>query len=75
MWKRGTKPMPFIARCNYFPDKEEIRRSSKNLKGSTIGISERFPKEINDKRKQLIPIMKEARRNGHQAEGASKFIV
>ena len=40
--------------------------SAYTLKGTNIGISEQFPKEIEDSSKALYPIMKKAKAEGHK---------
>ena len=50
-----------------FQDKEFIRKSAHLLKGTDIGISEQFPKEIADARKALYPVFKKAKKDGHSA--------
>jgi hypothetical protein len=37
----------------------------KKLKGQPFGINQQFPLEIQNKRKQINPVMKKARENGH----------
>ena len=37
------------------------------LKGTEYGISQQFPREIMDKRRELVPIMKKARSEGKDA--------
>jgi hypothetical protein len=58
---------PIVAKFIRFKDKELIRKNSKKLKGTKIGISEQYPKEIAQERKKLYLIMKEARQNGSKA--------
>lgn len=67
--KRNSKPgpRPIVARFLRYQDKEEIRKSAYKLKGSKIGISEQFPKEIEEKRKLLYPILKECKKAGKKA--------
>lgn len=47
--------------------KTEILANRKNLKNAKIYINEDLPKEIELKRKQLVPLMKEYRKQGKQA--------
>lgn len=64
---RGEKVRPvlikFIARRKVI----EILSNRKNLKGSNIVISEDFPKKVQEDRKELIPVMKEMRKEGKHA--------
>lgn len=50
----ANKPRPIVAKFNFFTDREEIRRRSRKLKGTPFGISEQFPQEIRDRRRELI---------------------
>ena len=52
-----TKVRPIVAK---FADRERVRKSAGKLKNTSYGISQQFPKEIMDKRRKLVPIMKDA---------------
>ena len=59
---QGTRPRPIIVKLTQFQDKEFIKSFIKNLpKGSCYGISDDFPKEVDDVRKKLYPILKAAK--------------
>ena len=58
------KPRPIVAKFHQFTDKERIRRESHRLKDTDYGISEQFPKEIADKRRILVKIMKHKKSQG-----------
>ncbi|KAK3743027.1 hypothetical protein QZH41_003437 [Actinostola sp. cb2023] len=58
---------PIVVKFLRFQDKELIRKNAFKLKGTKIGISEQFPKEIADERKKLYPVMKEAKQKGSKA--------
>ncbi|CAC5422043.1 unnamed protein product [Mytilus coruscus] len=47
------KTRPIVCRFKNYKDREIVRSSTKELKGTHYGIQEQFPKEINDKRKML----------------------
>ena len=64
---RHGKTRPIVAKFAYDVDKERVRRAARNLKGTPYGISEQFPREVNEKRKRLIPIMKQAKHDGKEA--------
>ena len=64
--KRGYT-RPIVAKFAYYPDREKVRKSARNLKNTIYALSEQFPKEIIERRKALIPVMKEARKNGKLA--------
>jgi hypothetical protein len=42
------KIRPIVAKYAYFPDREKVRKSSKQLNRTPFGISEQFPREIID---------------------------
>ena len=67
--KDGSKlPRPIVAKFQRFKQKEQVKRSKVKLKGKNhYGISEQFPKEVNEKRKELSPIYKRAKLKGHKA--------
>ncbi|XP_041369922.1 uncharacterized protein LOC121383892 [Gigantopelta aegis] len=64
--KRGySGPRLIVAKFSKFKDREMVRKaSSTKLKGKTFGVNEQFPKEINDRRKELYPYYKQAKRAG-----------
>ena len=43
-----------------------MRRSANVLPRTKIGIAEQFPKEIEEARKSLYPVMKKAKAEGHK---------
>lgn len=57
-------PRPIVVKFTYYKDKERIRQlASKELKDSNYWIKEQYPKEMEDKRKQLYPVANDARKN------------
>ena len=58
---------PIVCRFKNFKDRELVRKSANVLKGSNYGISEQFPKEINDRRRALWPYYKEAKEQKKKA--------
>ena len=62
-----SRPRPVIARFSHYQDKEFVRSFYKNLKGTDIGISDDFPKEIEDIHKTLYPVLKKAKRDQKKA--------
>ena len=57
----NSKPPPIIVKLSSFPDKEFIKLFIKNLtKGRNLGISDDFPKEVEEMRKKLYPVLKAA---------------
>lgn len=62
------KNRPIVVRFNHFPDKTLIKsKAFAELKNSGYRVSEQFPKAIQDKRKQLIPVMIQAKQDGKTA--------
>ena len=56
--------------------KEEIRRNANLLKGTNYFISEQFPKEVMESRKQKIPVMKKAKKEGKKVKlVADKLLI
>ncbi|KAK3099664.1 hypothetical protein FSP39_007717 [Pinctada imbricata] len=63
-----AKPRPIVAKFHSYEVKEEIRSKSSLLSKTDIGISQQFPKEIYERRKALIPIMKREREKGREVK-------
>ena len=55
-----TKPRPIVAKFEKFKDRETIRKAGINLNKSKRGYSvrEHFPLEMENKRKELYPVMR-----------------
>ncbi|XP_041357838.1 uncharacterized protein LOC121374793 [Gigantopelta aegis] len=64
---RTDRVRPIVAKFECFKDRETVRRSSRVLKDTHYGISEQFPPVIVERRKQLWPKFKEAKRRGVRA--------
>lgn len=62
-----TKTRPIVAKFAFYPNREEIRKSAKNLEGTQYSISQQFPREIQERRRQLVPILKDAKSKGQKA--------
>ncbi|XP_052788391.1 uncharacterized protein LOC128223149 [Mya arenaria] len=56
-----------IAKFTYFKDREMIRKSWKQLDGTTFRVFEQFPPDVIQKRRKLVPQLKEARRQNKKA--------
>lgn len=65
--KRPGKNRPIVAKFNLFKERELVRRAGSALKSTPYFIHEQFPKEVSDKRRKLVPKMKEARDKGSRA--------
>ena len=65
---KPNKVRPIVAKFNFYQDKELIKRkAAEKLQNSKLGVGDQFPKEIQQRRRTLIPVMKTAQRNGHTA--------
>lgn len=56
-----------IFKLHWFGDRQQIWQAKAKLKGTSFFIKEDFPKEINERRKPLFPIMYAARNLGFNA--------
>ena len=63
----NSKPRPLIAKYTFHRDKEFVLSKAKNLRGTNFAVARDFPKEIVEKRKLLVPILKDAKNSGHDA--------
>ena len=62
------KTRPIVAKFVLHKDRETIRKlAPEKLKEKAYGINEHFPKEINDRRKELYPHYKAAKQQGKKA--------
>lgn len=65
---RSSGPRPIIVKLSVYQDKNFIKSFIKNLpKGTNIGISDDFPKEVDEIRKSLYPILKASKRDKKEA--------
>lgn len=65
---RTSEPRPIIVRLSAFQDKNFIKSFIKNIpKGTNVGISDDFPKEVDEIRKKLYPVLKAAKREKKEA--------
>ncbi|CAC5378147.1 unnamed protein product [Mytilus coruscus] len=59
--KKGTNNRPILVKFSSFENRDNVKKSAKKLKGSNFGISEQLPLEIQKRRKEKLPIMKQLR--------------
>lgn len=59
---------PVVVKFKRFEDKEKVRRYCKNLRGKQIGVTQQYPKDVAEKRKQLGVHLKAARSDGKRVE-------
>ena len=62
-----AKPRPIIAKFSFYQDKQFVWSSVKNLKNTGIGLSNDYPKEIDDIHGKLYPVLKNTKREKQQA--------
>lgn len=63
----STKIRPVIAKFSFYQDKEFVWSKVKNLKGTGIGISHDYPKEIDKIHEELYPVLKKAKQGKQSA--------
>lgn len=68
----SSKPRPIVVKFNHYPDKLLVKQKCSDLQRnsetrSQIRVSEQFPKLIQDKRRQLIPVLIKAKQDGKTA--------
>lgn len=61
------RPRPIIAKFEHYKQKELVKSKDKELRGTTFGLNDQFPREIQDRRRILVPFMKQFRQNGRKA--------
>ena len=62
--RRRGRPRSLIAKFLYFKDMSRVKRAGRNLRGTSYGMNEQFPVEVEERRKKLYPIAKAERRKG-----------
>ena len=66
--RRQGRSRSIMAKLLRFKQKEAIKRAAPvALKGTSFGVNEQFPREIFERRRQLIPIMKEHKKKVYRA--------
>ena len=60
------RPSPIVARFIYHTDISMVLDNANRLKSTHIGIHQRFPNIIEQRRKKLYPVQKEAKQNDQQ---------
>lgn len=61
---RSDRPRPIVVKLLRFKDKGTVLRKASKLRGTNIFINEDFPEAVRQRRKELLPKMMEARKNG-----------
>lgn len=55
---------PILVKFHRIRDRDTVLRNAKKLKGTRIFINEDYPEAVRQKRKELLPKMREARQRG-----------
>ncbi|KAK3094851.1 hypothetical protein FSP39_007029 [Pinctada imbricata] len=63
--RRGSHRQ-IVAKFHSYVDREKVRSASKNLEGSNFGVGQQFPKEVQERRRILIDVMKRERARGNR---------
>ncbi|KAK3095745.1 hypothetical protein FSP39_018472 [Pinctada imbricata] len=66
--EQGHRPRAIVAKFTSFKQREIVRKSGPKLKGKRYGINEQFPKDVMDTRRSLLPIFRDAKRQGKEAK-------
>lgn len=61
------QPRPVIVKLMCYKDKEEILKQAKKLKGTNFFINEEFSERVRQRRKELLPQLRETRKQGNFA--------
>lgn len=57
-------PRNIVAKFTYYKDREFIRtHAAQKLKGSNFWVNEQYPPEIEERRKKLYPVMRQAKKD------------
>lgn len=65
--KDKKRPPPIIAKFEHYKHKELVKSKGKELKDTPFGLNDQFPREIQERRRALLPIMKQLRQEGKRA--------
>ena len=63
-----NKARPIVARFLYQRDLDLVRSRAYMLKGTSYGINQQFPSVIEERRKELYPIMRSFREEGNRVK-------
>ena len=65
--RQGQRPRAIVAKFSRFKERELVRKAAPKLKDKPYGVNIQYPKEIMEKRKQLLPQLHEAKRQKKKA--------
>ncbi|XP_062570261.1 uncharacterized protein LOC134232323 [Saccostrea cucullata] len=59
----NTKPRNIVAKFSFFQDREYVRsQAPRKLKGTHVWVNEQYPPEVEEQRKKLYPVIRQARK-------------
>lgn len=64
---QNKRPRPIVAKVEHYKHKQLILSKGRELKGTNFGINDQYPREILDRRKQLLTIRKQLIQKGKRA--------
>ena len=65
---RPNKIRPIVAKFSYFQDKETIKKAAaEKLRNSRYSVGDQYPVEIQQRRRKLVPVLKQAQSKGKSA--------
>ena len=62
-----ARPRTIVAKFTYFKDRERVRKSANRLKGRHNGIRGQFPEEVEQRKKPLYQVLRQARQEKKKA--------
>ena len=71
----GRSPQPIIAFFSRFKQKEKVLWERRKLKDTGVAVSEDFTLRVREKRRQLLPFLKDAKRDNKRAFLRHDFLV
>jgi len=57
-----SRPLPIVVKFSFFKERKKIQTSGRLLAGTNFSIQEQFPEEIEQRRKPLYPMLRQARK-------------
>ena len=75
--KINQHPRPIIAKVSFFKDKQQIKSHIKHLpRGKSFGVADDFQEEVDEIRKELYPVLKQAKTDHKTASfNVEKLII
>ena len=71
----ATRPRTIVAKFSSHKARELVRKNSKNLKGTKIGVHEQYSRDTNEKRKKLMTKFREARGKNKYSVLQQDFLI